>query len=1061
MTGLTALVVRRPTLVVVFVVLALFAGVLAYPTLVKQQFPNVDVPTIQIPLQYPGASTSEMRDAVVKPIEDQLAGAPGLEHIDSTVQVGQATIAAYFSLDTNETRDLVEVQKRFQSAQYRLPSDLQTPNIVALDPSATVVVTLAVSSTTRTPAELSMLVIDDIDPALTQLPGVSNVGANGTVTSAIVVNVDPAKLNASGSTLDDVVSAIGGNNVRAPGGIATTSNRETDFDVRGDVRSPASVADQLLTTSASSSLAMLSPWSVSPRYLRIRDVADVGDGNEVRRVVDYVDGRPSITLNVQKATGASEVDASNAVLAALPGLERRYPDLRFTVLSVQSAFTQTQLDGVRNALVEAIVLTSVVMLFFLKSWRNAIVVMIAIPTSLSIALAVMKLTGFTLDTVSLGAMTLVVGILVDDSTVVLENIERHRDDLGEDPTTAAIRGRGEIALAAVTLTLVDVVVFLPIAFLPGTVGRFLKEFGLVVTVATLASLLVSFTVTPAMAGRWSMRSRWKPPGIIEAGSRGFEAVRRWYVERALPWGLAHQVTSVTVALAVTLAAVALVPLGVVGFEFIPTVDRGEIFVQVTEPVGTPLAAVDATMRALEREVDALPDLRVESTLVGGYAAQFGNVAEGNVGQIHLFLNERRGMSTDAATELLIARARAVAPSARVVAIPATSTGGGTAQPIDEIVAAPGRVDLTAIARRVSAALAATPGSANVSTSAGALAPQYDVEFDRDVARSLDVSVGSASQAVRAAFGGVRATQFNAPDGLRYVSVIYPFDARRGIAPLQHIRLRATNGATVYVGDIARFTYAPQPPLLTRINRDDVVHIGANVVPGYAQSNVSQAFAKRLAALGLPVGVRVAPNASGSQQNLTDTVRGTTISLALSFALVYLLMVALYDGVRTPLAIMFAIPGTVVGALGSLALTHSTLNLFSLIGIVLLVGLVTKNGILLVDFADTYRNETGADRRGAIVHAAGIRFRPILMTTTAMIAGMLPLALALDPGSNVRQAQGIVVIGGLISSLLITLVIVPIAYVRLAPEKIRTAGGVADAFGIPPTAMEGNERCASC
>ena len=419
-------------------------------------------------------------------------------------------------------------------------------------------------------------------------------------------NVHPEALLASGLTLTDVTNTIANNNVRAPGGIAYAPNRETNIDIRGDVTTPPSVADLLL--SGGSDLDAVRNERVrhdSRGYFRIGDVATVTDTYEPQRVYAYTHGAPSIALDVQKASNTSEVQASEAVLHALPGLERAYPNIHFDVLNVQATYTREQLSGVIRTLVEAIVFTGIVMLFFLRSWRNAVVVMIAIPTSLLVTLAAMRLANFTLDTVSLLAMTLIIGILVDDSIVVLENIERHSRKRRRS-RDAAVTGRMEIGVAAVVITLVDVVVFLPISFLPGSVGLFLREFGLVVTVATLTSLFVSFTVTPSLAGRWSLLSRWQPWRIIDAFAARFEPLRSWYVTRALEWALENRPLVVVISCVSLALALLLIPLGVVGFEYIPQVDRGEIYLTMTYPTGTPLETTRQGVLAVERYVDSSP-----------------------------------------------------------------------------------------------------------------------------------------------------------------------------------------------------------------------------------------------------------------------------------------------------------------------------------------------------------------------------------------------------------------------------------------------------------------------
>ncbi len=1033
--SLTALFVRRLTLVTVFVALVILAGTLAGMNLVKQQFPNYAVPTIQIALSYPGASTSELRDAIVRPIEDQVAGAPNLQTIETAIQPGQATIVARFTLGSDENSDLVQTQGRVQNAQRQLPNDLPAPTVSIYDPSQAVVVSLVASSTTLSPGGLSELVANRIVPSLEQITGVSFVQTNGSVTPSFQVHVDPDKLLSSGLALTDITSTIQSNNVRAPGGIAYSPNRETAIDVRGDVQSPASITNLLVTGGGGAAASGISAFGAMGRYLRVGDVATVTDSNEDQRVYAFTRGQQAIALDVQKASNTSEVDASNNVLAALPRLRQQYPNVQFTTLNVQATYTNDQLSGVIRTLVEGVAFTGLVMFFFLRSWRNAIVVMIAIPTSLLVTLAAMKLANFTLDTVSLLAMTLIIGILVDDSIVVLENVERHYDE-GEGAQDAAIRGRSEIGVAAIVITLVDVVVFLPISFLPGTVGLFLREFGLVVTVATLTSLLVSFTITPALAGRWSLLSKWKPWWIVDAFTGAFDRVRRLYSERILGWALANRVVVLAVSVVTLVAALALVPLGIVGFEYVPAVDRGELYVTLHYPTGTPVAVTRDGVLAVENYIDGLPDVAGETALAGTSQGNLpGYINDGATGQINVFLApSHRGTTAEIAAR--IARAAAnFAPRATISAIPATSIDGGTQQPIDEVFTIADGSDPIRYAKPIENAMRAAAGAVDVTTTASALSPQVSVVFARDRARALNVSIGTAATAIRAAFGGVIATQFTGTNGLKDVQVIYPLRDRTRLADIANIPLRSTTGNTVHVGDVATLVQAPAPPLVARINRQPVIYIGANVAAGAELSNVQKDFDRRVAALHLPAGVTVAPVAGGNQQNVSDTVTGMTLSLVLSIALVYLLMVALYDSYRTPFVIMFSVPVAVVGALGALALTHQTLNLFSFIGSVLLIGLVSKNGILLVDFANRLRRE-GMDRMAAVRESARERFRPIVMTTLAMIAGMLPLALAIDPGSQAERSLGTVVIGGLVSSLVLTLLLVPIVYLRFAPDVVR-------------------------
>ncbi|MFZ1124704.1 MAG: efflux RND transporter permease subunit [Candidatus Baltobacteraceae bacterium] len=1071
--SLTRLFIKRPTLVFVLLALMAFFGTLSVATIVRQLFPNVSQPTVSINVQYPGASTSVMRDNIVQPIEQNLAGTTDLQTINSVVQSGQATISAIFNLNSDTAADLVNTQKAVQLAERNLPANIATPTVTVRDPSEATVVTLALRSQKLSLGQLSLYASNVIGPQIQQIPGVSYANVGGAVTPAYEVQVDPFRLEANGLTLNDVIDTVANDNQRVPGGIAYEPNRETTIDVRGDIQTPESIAHLAVVKSGSSAAApggsagatselsgglaglpgSVDPWTASNAIPRIADVARVVAGYEPQRTYAQIDGRPGLFLQVQKTSDASEVTSSDNVVAALPMLRRRFPDVQFEVVNVQSRFTAQQIDSVLHSLLEGIALTAIAMLFFLRSWRNAVVVCVAIPTSLAIALSAMKLLGLTIDTISMLGMTLVIGILVDDSTVVLENIERHYAELGQPPEEAAVQGREEIGAAAVVITLVDVVVFLPIAFIQSQVGKNLVEFGIVVVISTLTSLFISFTVTPTLAGLWSLRSTWKPPGIIDAFGRQFDRLRDWYAHRALLWALRHARLVAALCALSFVASIALVPLGVVGEEFIPATDRGELFLQVVYPLGTPLSRVRDGAQALERQIDQQRDVAHEFTVSGAYAASFGGfVVQGNVGQIHVFLADGRKHSTDWWVGRFREMARQAAPGAQTVVVPVTGSGGGNAQPIDELVTDVAGGDPTSAALRVLDILRGTPGAASANSSGTSLAPQVAVEFDRDKAQALDVDIGQAATAAGAAFGGDVATQFETPQGLEQVQVIYPLADQHQLDALRAIPIRANDGSIVHLGDFTTFALEPTSPLITRTDRNTVIHVDANVAPGYSLSNVQAAFAQRIAAAHLPSNILVRPAPLGQQDFMRQTLSGLGASMVLSIVLVFLLMVALYNSYLSPLIILFSVPVAAAGAIGALLLTHSTLNLFSLIGSILLIGIATKNGILLVDYANTLRGR-GLEELEAIKQSAFTRFRPIVMTSISVVAANVPLALALEPGQSSRASLGIVVIGGVMSSLVLTLLLIPIMYLWLAPKQADRSAPPQE----PQPALEGTVR----
>jgi hydrophobic/amphiphilic exporter-1 (mainly G- bacteria), HAE1 family len=1063
--SLTRLFIKRPTLVFVIVALMMFAGVLSTATIVKELYPDVSQPTVTISVQYNGASVTEMRDNIVQPIEQNLAGTADLQTINSVVQQGQASISAIFDIDSDTATDLALTNKAIQAAEKYLPTNLTPPTVNLYDPTQSVVVTMALYSQKLSLARLALYATNVIAPALEQVPGISFVNVGGIVTPAYEVVVDPVRLAAANLTLNDVINTLQADNQRVPGGFAYEPNRQTTIDVRGDIYNldtvrnlaiiPAggnsAVANAIANSTGSqvqnyqgglSALAgVINPWSASNSVVRIGDVATVTEGYEPRLQFAQISGRPGLFMQVQKAATGSEVTASNNVLRALPQVERQFPEIKFRVINVQSKFTEQQIQIVTRTLMLAILLTGIAMVFFLRSWRSAIVVCISIPTSLAIAITVMKMMHLTIDTISLLGMSLVIGILVDDSTVVLENIERHFTELKQPPEEAAVQGREEIGAAAVVITLVDVVVFLPIAFIQGQVGRQIAEFGIVVVISTLTSLFVSFTITPTLAGLWALRSHWKPWRIVNWFGRKFDDLRTLYTQRILPWSFDHGRLVALFCAGTFGLALAMVAIGAVGEEFIPPVDRGEIFMQLMYPIGTPIQTVEKGVFALQRKVLKTPDVFANTAVAGAYAASFGGfVSQSNVGQVHVWLKDKPSHPTS----YWVAQFRKIAQQGlpqgvTAVVVPSTATGGGNAQPIDFLVTDVTGGDPTPYAQKVTDLLRTVKGATSVNSTGTELGPEISIQFDRNKAQALGVDVGQAAEAVGAAFGGNVATQFETTAGLEQVQVIYPASYQTNFDVLKSVAVRSSSGGLVYLGDIARFVSTPTAPLITRTNRNNVIHVDANYLPGSSLSAVENGLLKKLPSLHLPPNIVVRPAPLGQQDFMHQTLVGMGLSMIVSVILVYLLMVALYNSYVSPFIIIFSVPVAAIGAIGALWLTGRTLNLFSLIGTILLIGIATKNGILLVDYANTLRTR-GLDKLSAIKESAHTRFRPIIMTSFSVVAGNLPLALSLDPGSSSRSSLGIVVIGGVLSSLVLTLLLIPNIYMWVAPKDHPSKNG---------------------
>jgi HAE1 family hydrophobic/amphiphilic exporter-1 len=1016
---LTRFAITRPVITAMFFIGLAIYGLVSYSSLGINQLPNVSFPVVGVFASYPGASPSEMEKLVIKPIEDQLDGMENLDRISATSQEGSATVIARFKLDTDLNYETIDVQRRVDTARVYMPADLVPPTVQKFSNASDPIIDEAVTSTKLSAAQLSDLVTQRIVPDLKTVPGVLDAQAAGNSPREIHVFPDQTKMLAANTTLLDINSALSYNNANLPGGRIDSATQETTVSVHADIQQPQDILQIPLQVLNGSQIG------VAQASLKIGDVANVEDGHVEQRLPATYNGNPSILLSIVRQVDADTVKTTDKTRAKFKALALQYPAIQFSEVDAAADFTRASVDGVLQSLLEGVFLTAIVMLLFLHAWRNAIVVMIAIPTSLLATFIVMKLMGFTLDFISLMGLGLTIGILVDDSIVVLENITRRRD-LGDSPMDAAYNGRTEIGNAAVAITLVDVVVFLPIAFLSGIVGKFMKEFGLVIVVATLFSLLVSFTLTPLLAGRWSVKRRSPAVPWWAAGFQGaFDRLGRWYAERALPWALRRRILVCAVCTVLVIGSIALVPLGFVGSEFIPATNTGVLAGSLQYRVGQPLAITAAGMSRLEQGLLHIDGVSSVLATVGDKQLGDEQVTGGHVADFTVILDKKRRRETDRV--LGDARKLAYLVPGADYHVATEGGGGGGGSPIQFTITGPDQA-LVVAADKLAALIKAQPGTANVQTGADSNGPRLDIRIDSRRANVLGVAPADAATVARIAIGGNIATRVRLDNGLTDVRIELPALRRNDLTTIGQLQVRAASGALIPISEVATFTMTAAPTKIERQARNRVELVSADVDPNahVALGTILAVVQKKIAEPGfLPSGVHALADGDADLYNQTFTSMG--LALATSFMLVYMLMVVLYGSFVEPLVVMFSVPVAIVGALGGLALRHQTLNLFSLIAIVMLFGLVAKNGILLVDYANQQRKRRGLDVFEAMKAAAVTRFRPILMTTCAMIFGMLPLSLGLTEGAESRASMGTVLIGGLVSSLILTLALVPVMY----------------------------------
>jgi HAE1 family hydrophobic/amphiphilic exporter-1 len=1001
-----------------FIGLAVY-GLMSYFSLGVNLLPNVSFPVVAAIASYPGASPAEMEKLVVKPIEDQLDGMENLDRLSATAQEGSAVIVARFKLDTDLNYETIDVQRRVDTARVYMPTDLTPPTVEKFSNSSDPILDEAVTSQKLSSAELSDLVTQHLVPELKAVKGILDVQSAGTTAREIHVFPDQTKLLATNTTLLDINSALTYNNANLPGGRMDSPTRETSVSVHADITQPDDILQIPMQVLNGSQIG------VAAASLKIGDIATVDDGHAEDRLPSHYNGHPSILLSVERQNDADTVKTTAGARAAFKKLEAEYPDVKFTEVDADAEYTQASVNGVLQSLLEGVVLTALVMLLFLHAWRNAAVVMIAIPISLLATFIVMRMFGFTLDVISLMGLGLTIGILVDDSIVVLENITRHRD-MGEAPLDAAYNGRTEIGSAAVAITLVDVVVFLPIAFLTGIIGKFMKEFGVVIVVATLFSLLVSFTLTPLLAGRWSVKRRSTGVPWWAAGFQNvFDRLGTWYAKRALPWALDHRIWIPIVCLVLVLGSITLVPLGFIGSEFVPASDTGMLTGSLQYPVGQPLAVTARGMSKLEERLVHIDGVESVLSTIGSKNVGNSNETGGNLAQFTVILAKDRRRETNR----VLGQARDLGnlvPGASYQ-IATQGGGGGGGSPIQFKLTGPD-AGLDLGARRIAALIRQQPGAVNVQTGEEEDGPRLDIDVDARRANVLGVAPADAATVARIAIGGTVSTRVRLDSGLTDVRLELPPGRRDDIATIGQLQVRAASGMLVPLSTVASFTFTKAPTKIERQARERIASVSADVDPnaGVSLGTILGGLQTKIAAPGfLPPGVHAL--ADGDADLFNQTFSSMALALLTSFILVYMLMVVLYGSFVEPFVVMFSVPVAIVGALVGLAIRHQTLNLFSLIAIVMLFGLVAKNGILLVDYANQQRRKAGLGIREAMLAAAATRFRPILMTTFAMIFGMLPLSLGLTEGARERACMGTVLIGGLLSSLVLTLALVPVMY----------------------------------
>ncbi len=1012
---ITELSIKRPTLIVVIFSALILLGVFSYTQLNYELLPKITPPVITIATVYPGASPSEVETSVTKPVEDAVSTIDQIDNVTSTSAEGMSFVVIQFLQGADVDIQLQTAQRKVNQIINTLPSDVKTPVLSKFALDELPVLRMGVTSN-MPPKVFYQFVVDRIQPRISKIAGVGQITLIGGEEREIKVNLNEEKIRSYGLSILQVLQVVQSSNMDFPAGKIQSHNNQYVVRLAGKFSS--------LNTLRNLVVAHLPNGS----NIRLSDIAEIEDGSKDPQSMSRIDGVSSIGMLVQKQTDANSVDVSRLVRAEMKKIESDYSgnDVQFNIAQDESNFTIEAANGVKFDLALAIILVAIVMLLFLHSFRNSFIVMMAIPVSLISTFTVMLIFGFTLNLMTLLGLSLVVGFLVDDSIVVLENIYHHLEK-GEKSKEAALKGRNEIGFAALAITMVDVVIYVPLALTGGLVGNILREFSVVVVISTLLSLFVSFTLTPLLASRISKLERFTKRTFVGRFAlwfeKGFNKVTDNYIS-VLHWSLKNKVKVLFFAVVLFIASIMLIPTGFIGAEFMTQTDRGEFAVTLEMPLGYTLDHTNYVTQKVENYIRKIPQVKKLFVNVGasneGLIGQYSdNVAELNV---TLVPKEERNKSTEQIGNEIKHYAQQI-PGVKVRVNPIGIFGTANQTPIQLIVNGSNRADVEKAALIVENAVKKIPGTADVRLSSENGNPETKIDIDRQKLADFGLSVADVGTALNIALQGNDNSKFR--DGNDDYDIKISLDKfdRSKISDIENLTFVNRAGQPVQLMQFANVSQTTGPTKLQRINRIPEIMVYSQAV-GRPTGSIGQDIKTALAKVDLPKGIDVLY--WGDLKNQADSFGSLGIALIAAIIFVYMVMVALYDSYFDPFVILFSIPLAMIGALLALALTMKSLNIFSILGIIMLIGLVGKNAILLVDRTNQ-RKQEGESTYDAIIDAGRNRIRPIVMTTAAMVFGMLPIATSADAGSEWKSGLAWAIIGGLISSLFLTLVVVPVIY----------------------------------
>ncbi|MBU1225345.1 MAG: efflux RND transporter permease subunit [Gammaproteobacteria bacterium] len=1020
--------IRRPVLATVMSLLIILIGLIAFDRLPVREYPNIDAPVVSVRTVYPGASAEVMESQITKPLEDSLSGIEGIRTIKSVSreEVSQITVEFVQSRDpeaaANDTRD------RVARVRGVLPNEAEDPVVAKIEADAQAIIWLAFSSDRQSALEITDYADRVVADQLKTLPGVASVIIGGERRYAMRIWLDPDRMAALGITVQDVEAALRSQNTELPSGRIESQMREFSVLAETDLRTPAEFERVIIRDS-------------DGVLVRLADIGRAEVGAEDERNIVRVNGRAAVGLGIVKQSTANTLEVARAVKTELPRLEAALPEgMQLKVGFDSSIFIEKSIDAVYQTMLEAMVLVVGVIFLFLRNWRATLIPFVTIPVSLIGAFIFLYSMGFTINVLTLLGLVLAIGLVVDDAIVMLENIYRHIEE-GMPPYEAAIKGAKEIGFAVMAMTLTLVAVFAPLAFAEGNTGKLFTEFALTVAAAVLVSGFVALTLTPMMASRM-LRHEARHGAFFNFGERMLNGLNTAY-HRGLARVLKHPLIVALVFVLVAAAAFGL--LKSLKSELAPTEDRGFFIGFMLAPEGSTLQYTDQYARQLEGIYQSVPEVNTAFVVVAP-GLERPNPVNTALSFVMLKPWEERSRSQMDITASLGPRMFMGMPGVLAFPINPPSLGQSFRNPpLQFVVQAPSYAELDTAVEALMAKVRAYPGLANADTDLKLNKPQLKVDINRDKAAQMGVGVDTIGRTLETLLGGREVTRFKQA-GEQY-NVVVQLDPAARAAPqdLTALYVRGSEGSLTRLSNLITVSETVAPKELNHFDRQRAAIISANIAPGYTLGE-ALAFMDQAAKETLPPSTRTALD--GQSREFGESGQTLAITFALALVIIYLVLAAQFESFVSPFIILLTVPLAATGALLALKLTGATLNVYSQIGLVMLVGLITKHGILIVEFANQLR-ERGKPKVEAVIEAASLRLRPILMTTAAMVLGAVPLALATGAGAESRSPIGWVIVGGLLLGTLLTLFVIPVAYTLLTRERKDAASASQSLASNPP------------